>query len=145
MRGTRGIGGMLYPGECRQIFRGMSSNIPGNVTKHSGECPQTFQEMSRQTFWGMSQKFRGMSANIPGNVLKHSGECLQRFRGMSSNIPGNVSKHFGECRQTFRGMTSNIHCCLTMILLKGRLSKSTVGHLSLGRSFINLFHCLQLI
>ena len=108
MRGTRGIGGMLYPGECRQIFRGMSSNIPGNV-------------------------------------LKHSGECLQRFRGISSNIPGNVSKHFGECRQTFRGMTSNIHCCLKTILLKGRLSKSTVGHLSLGRSFINLFYCLQLI
>ena len=31
MRGTRGIGEMLYSGECRQTFRGMSSNIPGNV------------------------------------------------------------------------------------------------------------------
>ena len=46
MRGTRGMGGMLYSGECRQTFRGMSSNIPGNVAKHSGECPQTFRGMS---------------------------------------------------------------------------------------------------
>ena len=77
MRETRGIGGMLYSGECRQIFRGMSPNIPGNVAKHSRECRQTFQ---------------GMSSNIPGNVLKYSGECHQTFRGMSSNIPGNVPK-----------------------------------------------------
>ena len=40
MRGTQGMGGMLYFGECRQAFRGMSSNIPGNVPKHSGECRQ---------------------------------------------------------------------------------------------------------
>ena len=38
MRGTRGMGEMLYSGECRQTFRGMSSNIPGNIAKHSGEC-----------------------------------------------------------------------------------------------------------
>ena len=37
MRGTRGIGGMLYSGECRQIFRGMSANIPGNIIKDSTE------------------------------------------------------------------------------------------------------------
>ena len=55
MRGTRGMGEMLYSGECRQTFRGMSPNIPGNVTKHSGECCQTFREMS---------------PNIPGNVVK---------------------------------------------------------------------------
>ena len=55
---------------------------PGNVAKHSGECPQIF---------------RGISSNIPGNVAKHSGECRQKFQGMSSNIPGNVLKHFGEC------------------------------------------------
>ena len=61
MRGTRGMGKNV-------IFRGMSPNIPGNVAKHSGECPQTF---------------RGMSSNIPGNG--------QTFRGMSSNVPGNVS------------------------------------------------------
>ena len=73
MRGTRRIRGMLYSGECGQTFRGMSSNIPRNVAKHSRECPQTF---------------RGMSPNIPGNVLKHSGECRQIFRGMSPNIPG---------------------------------------------------------
>ena len=62
MRGTRGMGEMLYSGECRQIFRGMFSNIPGNVL------------------------------NIPGNVTKRSGECPQIFRGMSQNIPGNVAK-----------------------------------------------------
>ena len=64
--------------------------IPGNVAKHSGECPQTF---------------RGMSPNVPGNVLKHSGEYPQTFRGMSPNIPGNVTKYSGECRKTFRGMS----------------------------------------
>ena len=47
---------------------GMSSNIPGNVTKHSGECPQTFR--------GMLPTFRGMLPNILGNVAK-------LFRGMS--------------------------------------------------------------
>ena len=31
------MGGILYPGECRQTFREMSPNIPGNVAKHSGE------------------------------------------------------------------------------------------------------------
>ena len=44
LRGTRGIGGMLYSGECPQTFRGMSPNI------------------------------RGMSPNIPGNVVKIFGE-----------------------------------------------------------------------
>ena len=67
MRGTRGMGGMLYSVECRQTFRGMTSNIPGNVAKHSGECRQTF---------------RGMSPNIPGNVIKNSGERRQTFQGM---------------------------------------------------------------
>ena len=60
------------------ISRGMSPNIPGNVLKHSRECPQTF--------WRMSPK-------ISGNFLKHSGECLQTFRGMSPNNPGNDLKH----------------------------------------------------
>ena len=68
MRGTRGMGGLLYSGECRQIFRGMSPNIPENVAKHSGECRQTF---------------RGMFSNIPENVANLSGECPQTFRGMS--------------------------------------------------------------
>ena len=67
MRGTREMGGMLYSGECRQTFRGMSSNIPENVGKHSGECHKIF---------------RGISPNILGNVVKHSGECRQTFRGM---------------------------------------------------------------
>ena len=76
MRGKRGIGGMLYSGECRQVFRGMSPNMPGNVLKYSEEYRQIF---------------RGISPKIPGNVLKHFEECRQTFRGMSSNIPENVS------------------------------------------------------
>ena len=107
MRGTLGMGGCYIPGnvakhsgECPQTFRGMSSNIPGNDTKHSGECPQTF---------------RGMSSNIPGNLVKHSAEYRQTFWGMSwyipgnaADIPGNVVKHSGECPQAFREMSSNI-------------------------------------
>ena len=38
MREAQGMEGMLYSGECRQTFRGMSPNIPGNVLKRSGEC-----------------------------------------------------------------------------------------------------------
>ena len=55
----------------------MSPNIPRNVAKQSGECPQTF---------------RGMSPNILENVAKYSGECRQTFWGVSPNIPGNVLK-----------------------------------------------------
>ena len=89
MRGTRGMGGMLYSGECPQTFRVMLLNILRNVTKHFGECHQIF---------------RGMSSNIPGNVAKHSGECHQTFKGMSPNIPENVIKNSGERQQTFQGM-----------------------------------------
>ena len=72
MRGTRGMGGMLYSGECGQTFRGMLPNIPGNVAKYSGECPQTF---------------RGMSPNIPGNVAKHSEEHSSNIlHALSSQI-----------------------------------------------------------
>ena len=87
-QGNRGMGGMLYSRECRQTFRGMLLNIPGNIVKHSGEC---------------SQKFRGMSPNIPGNIPKHSGECSQLFQGMQPNIPGNVAEHPGECPIYFEG------------------------------------------
>ena len=87
IRGTRGMGEMLYPGECHQTFRGMSPNIPGKVAKRSGECPQTF---------------RGMSLNIPGNVAKYSRECPQTFPGMSPIIPGNVAKYSRECSQTLK-------------------------------------------
>ena len=78
----------------------MSTNIPGNILKYSGECPQTFWGMlpnipgCRQTFWGMPK-------NIPGNVLKHSEEFPQIFRRMLPNIPGNVAEHSGVCTQTF--------------------------------------------
>ena len=77
--GTRGMGGMLYSGECRQTFRGMAPSIPGNVLKHSGECRQTF---------------RGTLPNIPGSVAKHSGECRKSFWGMSPNILGNILQTF---------------------------------------------------
>ena len=106
MRGTRGMEGMLYSGECPQTFwgmlqtfRGISPNILGNVIKHSGECCQTFQG---------PQIFRWMLPNITRNVLKHSRECPQTFWRISSNILGNVTKHSGECHQTFWGMSPNI-------------------------------------
>ena len=67
MRGTRGIGGMLYSGECPQTFRGMSPNIPGNIAKHSGEYRQIF---------------RGMSPNILGNALEKSREDSKIICGM---------------------------------------------------------------
>ena len=60
----RGEWGILYSGQCRQTFWGISPNILGNVVKYSGECPQTF---------------RVMSPNILGNIAKHSGECRQTF------------------------------------------------------------------
>ena len=56
----------------------MSPNVPWNVPKHSGECPQTFQRMS---------------SNIPENVAKHSRECRQTYWEMSPKIPGNDFKH----------------------------------------------------
>ena len=74
------------------------SYIPGNVTKHSRECHQTFREML--------VNIPGMLPNIPRNVLKHSRECWQCYqtfqamsptilgnalKGMSPNIPGNVA------------------------------------------------------
>ena len=43
MQGKRGMGGILYSEECRQTFREMSPNIPGNVLKHSGKYRQTFR------------------------------------------------------------------------------------------------------
>ena len=47
IRGTQGMSGILYSGECCQTFRGMSSNIPRNVTKHSGEFPQSIAPTQR--------------------------------------------------------------------------------------------------
>ena len=89
----------------------MSSNIPGIVTKHSGECHQIFQRMS---------------PNILRNIAKYSGECHQSFWEMSLNIPGNVVKNSGKCRQTFRGISSkiprNAHNGLTF-KFNGRVSK----------------------
>ena len=72
MRGTRGIGGMSYFGECRQTFWGMSPNIADNVAKYSGEY--------RKKFRGMSSNVRGTSSKIPRNahnglVFKFSGRA----------------------------------------------------------------------
>ena len=81
MRGTRGIGVMLYSRECPQTYRALSLNIPGNVTKYSRECHQI------------------LSPIILGNVAKYSGECRKKFREMSPNIPGNIIKDSAECPQ----------------------------------------------
>ena len=86
MRGTRGIGGMLYSGECGQTFLGMSSNIPRNVVKHSGEC--------RQIFWGVSPY-------IPGNVAKYSGECPRKIQRIFENNMWHAVKHFVESMKGF--------------------------------------------
>ena len=82
MRGTWGIGEMLYSRECCQTFRRMSSNIWGNVTKHSGECRQIF---------------RGMSPNILANVVKNSGEYSKIFE----NNLWHVVKHSMESMKGF--------------------------------------------
>ena len=116
--------------ECEKRREYGKRYIPGNVTKYSRAPCQTFREMS---------------PNIPGNVAKYSGECCQTFQGMSPNIPKDVAKYSRECGQIFQGMFSKIHCSLKITLSNVRLSKSTVGGLSMRRSFINLFHCLQSI
>ena len=78
----------------------MSSNILGNVAKHSGEY---------------SQKNWGILPNIPRNVAEYSGECPQTFRKMLLKNPENVTKHSGnlakhsmKCSRIFLGMLSNI-------------------------------------
>ena len=68
MRGTREMGAMLYSGEYCQTFQGISLNIPGNVLKHSGECPQTFRRFHLAIFPGMYGDIPGMSEDILRNV-----------------------------------------------------------------------------
>ena len=94
MLGTREIGGMLYSVECRQTFWRMSSNIPGNVAKHSGECCHTFQ---------------GMSSSIPGTVLKHSGECHQKIQRIFGNNLWYVVKHYERFRMNVHNSTTGDH------------------------------------
>ena len=79
--------------ECGKRCEWVECYIPGNVLKHSGECPQTL---------------RGMLLNISRNVAKHSGECPQTFRGRLANILGNEIKHSRECRQAFWGILPSI-------------------------------------
>ena len=72
MRGTRGIGGMLYSGECCQIFRecretfwGMFSNIPGNV------AIRNLLEKSREyskIIWACCKTFCGKHESFRVNV-----------------------------------------------------------------------------
>ena len=50
MRGTRGIVGMLYFGECCQTFRGMSSKNPEKIRKQS--------VASCKTFFGKYERFQ---------------------------------------------------------------------------------------
>ena len=56
--GMRGMGGMLYSGECRQTFRGVSSNIPGNVAKDSGERCLTFRQTFLAAGWCTGKQLR---------------------------------------------------------------------------------------
>ena len=77
----------------------MPSNIPGNVAKYTGECPQKFQWI----FLNITGKVAKHSGT--GYVLKHCGECCQTFWGMSPNILENVAKHSGECPQKFQGIS----------------------------------------
>lgn len=51
-----------HSGKCRQTFREILPDIPGDVLKHSRECLQSF---------------RGISSNIPGKISKNSRECPQ--------------------------------------------------------------------
>ena len=77
-------------------FRGMSSNIPGNIAKHSQKCPPAFWEMF-SNIMGNVAKHWGIFWNIPGNVLKHSRECSQTFQGTFQKIRGNLN--FGLFRE----------------------------------------------
>ena len=71
MRGTRGMGGMLYSVECHQTFRGMSPNVPGNVIKNSQERRQTFQGML---------PIVGVKGRVAFRILSniHDGALLQK-------------------------------------------------------------------
>ena len=66
-----------------------TENIPGNVTKHSEECPQTF--------WGMPVLLKEMTALGQSKILS-GGKCLLR--------PSTNNRLLG--RVAFRIM-SNIH------------------------------------
>ena len=66
-------GGELNSEECRQSFRGMSSNISGrllnisNIIKHSGECYQTFLTSS----WvGYLHAVPFLRNRMPNSLLK---------------------------------------------------------------------------
>ena len=67
IRGTWGLGGTLYYGECYQTFWGMLPNILGNVVKHSRECSQTIQRIFK---------------NNPEHVAKHPVESMKVLRWM---------------------------------------------------------------
>ena len=45
----------------------MLPNVPGNVAKHSGECPQTIKKILE---------------NMLGHVVKHPVESIKAFRRM---------------------------------------------------------------
>ena len=48
--------------ECGKRGEKGDCHIPGNATKHSVKCPQTFREMS---------------PNIAENIRKHTGTCCK--------------------------------------------------------------------
>ena len=75
----------------------MSPNIPRNVARHSGECPQTFQGHSGEC----RQIFRGMSPNIPGNVAKYSGEFPRKIQRIFENSMWHAVKNYVKSMKGF--------------------------------------------
>ena len=75
MRGTRGMGGILYSRKYRQTFQGMFLNIPGNIAKHSRSVLKTFQ---------------GIPANILGNVVDFWCEWRELLGRVAFRILSNI-------------------------------------------------------
>ena len=78
--------------ECGERGKWGEFYIPGNVSKHSVKCCQTFRG-------NILKQSEGISLNIPG-------ECRQAFQGMSPNILGIFTKHSRVCHQTLQGISS---------------------------------------
>ena len=98
----------------------MFKNIPGNVSKDSGECLERFR--------GMFKKIPGMLVKIPGNVQEDSGECLKRFRGMFEKIPGKCSKRFrGMFKKIPRNLNLDLFCEILLIFIKSAIKFEARG------------------
>ena len=89
----RGMGEMLNSGECRQVFGGMSPNVPGNVAKHSGKCPQLLEPTS-ENIELVSKNIQNTNAlRLPGNVNEiHKNRNVLKNTG-SKRPPVAINKH----------------------------------------------------